>query len=445
MEQRPDIRRLIGEARLEDAIDQLAAHLESKRTDYPDAYRSAIHIQADFRELEKERIAGTLSNEQLNLGRNRIQSRLLDVLDQMEQPPAATLLSPSRRWPVILAMVLGLAGILYFILRPEPREAGGCPSFAAESAFNILVHPFTAFESSNYEPHAAIVSRLDRLNTEYQIGTSVQPLTGALAPVFQSQDAERLAGECGAQLVIWGNTESLNGNGHILQTFYQFFHQGEDRFRMTKVNWEGKAKGVGLQSAQAKLGSSGFIQDTVQNLSEIVASGKLTRKIEETILLLFGVVAHQTRHEKAAIASLSGISWQDSASQVLGNMVLADSYLETDKTTALRYYDKVLQTHPDYPLALNNRAYLELEQGQAEKALQDINRKLRQDSSDAQAWIARSEALLDLKKVRLAEESLEKARSVAPEKEAVRLRLDEVDREIELQKRSLDTREDIRQ
>jgi len=263
--------------------------------------------------------------------------------------------------------------------------------------------------------------------------------------VFQKADAQRLAGECGAQLVIWGNTETLDGGAHILQTFYQFFHQGADRFEMTKVNWQGKSRGVALQSAQAKLGSSGFIQDTVQNLSEIVASGTLTRRIEETILLLFGVVAHQTEHAEAAIASLRGINWQDSASQVLGNMVLADSYLETDKTTALRYYDKVLQTHPDYPLALNNRAYLELEQGQPQNALEDINRKLRQDSSDAQAWIARSEALLSLQKVNLAEESLQRARTVAPQKEAVRRRLDEVDQEIELQKRSLDMREEVRQ
>lgn len=79
------IRGLIGDGKIEEAIDKLQAHyLES---DYND--ESILHLKARYANLKKSRIQGIISREDSNLEENKIIHAILSEIDSAKTSPEA--------------------------------------------------------------------------------------------------------------------------------------------------------------------------------------------------------------------------------------------------------------------------------------------------------------------------------------------------------------------
>ncbi|MBK8704377.1 MAG: tetratricopeptide repeat protein [Saprospiraceae bacterium] len=111
--------------------------------------------------------------------------------------------------------------------------------------------------------------------------------------------------------------------------------------------------------------------------------------------LIFGLIAREMHNEELATKLLASVEPKDSAGVLLRGMALADTYLalgQTDK--AIASYDEVLETHPNYGFARNNRGVLLLEQGQFAEAATELSNLIIQQPNNLEARTARATAYI---------------------------------------------------
>jgi tetratricopeptide (TPR) repeat protein len=283
------------------------------------------------------------------------------------------------------------------------REDGGetvdtsCPGFTQPAELNVLLLPFLNLSEGELKPEYAIKDRLEKYCGEYQVPTQVRVYDNYyLRPNAQLPDfplAGRLGSECHAGLIVWGTAERLP-NGRIDVTSKFKFLGADDHFTLQKIQFEGETS-----------------VDTILSISSIGRQGNITKDIEELVLTLFGLVAHERGNHEAAIASLEQTQTaqgRDTANVLLTQMILADSYLATKQPDkALQSYDRVLQAHPDYNLARNNRGFLLLQTKKFKEAVNDFSNILEQKPEDKEARIARAAAYLELKEADKAERDIQ--------------------------------------
>ncbi len=416
------IRQMVLQNRLEAAFEELAPALEKERNNFPKAYRNLIAIRSEWKSLVDGKQAGVLSSDQQMLAENRIRNRFLTLLDGIEKGPEKVLGTRPRALPWIGAGVLVAAALaVWFLVKPQDaaRDADGnvCPPAASESTFPILLHPFQSLKQQELGvlPHRAILARLDQLRQKYQINTTPLEITTSIDP-FLSSSAQQIAGRCKARLVIWGSYEQLAGETYMVNTQFQFFNPSQ-KIDMTKAEWDPLNDQLDRGRAGTTLSTYGSVVDTLANLTSIIKGEDLTRSIEQTLLYLFGIIAHQSDHPEVAIDALSQTTTSlDSANQLLRTMSLADSYFQVDDIDkSLKTYDEVLAIHPDYPLAVNNRAYLNLAKGNLKQAIQDLSKKIAANPRDTKAIKARWEAYLKDDQIEKAEQDLRLLNQVAPD------------------------------
>ncbi len=416
-----EVRDLVSKDRLNRALGILTPVLEAERKKFPRAYRDLLSIQGELSSLSNDIRAGILSPEQINLTENRIRNRFLGLLDHLEHGPAPGGPLGSRQNRLLVYAALGLVGLIggwfgYQALTASGPELNSCPPFQTDSDFRILLHPFQDLknEAVSLNPHQAILARLDKMKSLYAINTHAQEIITDKNP-FLGSSAEEVASNCDAQLVIWGTYEKDNNDALLITTQFQFFAEN-GKINMRKAEWDPVSDHLEIGSAGTTLSPYGFINDTVSNLTEIIAEGTLTEQIEQTLLYLSGIIAHQSNNPEAAIMELAKTQPLDSANQLLRTMSLADSYLAVDDIDkSLNTYDEVLEIHPDYPLALNNRAYLNISKRNFDKSMKDLDRKIEMNPKDKQALKARWEVNLLTGRVKEAEQDLKRLVEIDPD------------------------------
>jgi tetratricopeptide (TPR) repeat protein len=188
------------------------------------------------------------------------------------------------------------------------------------------------------------------------------------------KQAANIGNKCASQLIIWGTTESKNNNNIVL-TRFKFLHLGE-QFKFTKLKI-----------------SEGANVDTLSSISSITTEGVLTEQVEANMRLIFGLIAREMHNEELATRLLASVEPKDSAGVLLRGMALADTYLslgQTDK--AIASYNEVLETHPNYGFARNNRGVLLLERGLFAEAATDLSNLIAQQPNNLEARTARATA-----------------------------------------------------
>lgn len=397
----------LSNGELDQAFDMLNQWLE-KNEGYRALQNEALQAQAQYAKYRKETSMGILSDDQAKLRFNQSTHQLLQLIDTLEQPPgiASTKVKSSSNKVipfVIISAILIIAAVAWWWYngnqKPEPPVVTmdeSCPQYDEQSIFNILLLPFVALDESQSKPHIAISNSLARLKDQYKIDCDIK--TYALdkedvnAYPTTNDDAGDLADGCDAQLVIWGTTENVSDNT-IVQTRYKFL-SGDPKLELNKL----------LLTEDSKL-------DTVSSISSISTNGILTAAIEESIKLLFGLLAHETGNQAIAVEILEELETEDSTATLVGGMVLAENYLAlNDNEKALKAYDKVLELHPDYALARNNRGILNYVNGQYVEATEDLTVALEKNPTDARILTTRGDAYMKAEQYKEARDDFKKAR-----------------------------------
>ncbi|MCB0675191.1 MAG: tetratricopeptide repeat protein [Saprospiraceae bacterium] len=404
------IDQLVGSGKTEQALHQAIEFLATGSR-YRALYRIALNTKALFEKTRQSEQRGLITGEAALVQFNLINDTLLKLADDIREQrlvPQGFDERVSRRRGgtrslllVIALVLLAIAGGLWFYLRSDAVQ---CPGFPGDSQLNVLLLPFKNLRSGDLRPEYSIKERLDDLALEHQLETSTQ----VFERYYQQQDAQlpdfelatRIGDDCRAKLIVWGTAESLS-NGQI------------------DVSSKFKFLGEASQPTFQKIKLEGETQiDTIPSVSSIAREGNLTKDIEDLILTLFGLIAHEQGDYQASIDALEQSSRSgDTSSFLLTQMALADSYLATQQTDkALQQYDRVLEVHPDYSLARNNRGILLYEKGNFQEAVQDFSNILQRNPEDSDVLVARGAAFAKLNEMDKAKTDLNEARRINPDR-----------------------------
>lgn len=432
-----EVKILLGNAETENALSRLIEFLQGS-PEYRQLYDLALQASAQFRKIQRDEIQGLVSAEQSKLGYNQVTRQAFQIAEWLQEgnlrPEASFAEARPRRWPLaagIIALFLLLAGGGYWWFRsqqvdPEEPQAASClVEFSPSSPFNILLVPFLALNDNKLRPHITIAERLDALKRDYKIKCDL-----ALYPeeitLLTTDDAAGRATECQAQLIIWGTTEGFPNNA-IIQTRYKFVNRGDQ-----------------LPLSKLKLTESSKL-DTVTSISSIATSGVLTEQIEESIKLLFGLIAHESGDLPVAIEMLEKYETKDSAATLVKGMVLAQDYLASNQEQkAWESYNQVLDMHPNYALARNNRGILNYQKGNYLEAAEDLTVALAKDSTkvDVDALELRGSAYLKAEQLEKAKEDLSRVRELRlPDRSVDKNKKDALDKKIEEVDKKIETEE----
>ena len=423
-------RDLASNAKQEEALELLLRFFAQDKQ-YRHLERKTRHVLAQYKRAERDAMLGVADASSTQLSYNRITQNVLQLADYLEagelQPGRLSGEQKSTPWGAILAGLLGLlvlGGAAWWFLQDDQEppaatavdQATACPDFPVNETFRILLFPFRELNDNSLRPHIAIGDRLGAMKEQYGIRCGIRYYDIDTDDLNQypstSTDATNLGSKCQAQLVIWGSTEQAAGSA-IVQTRYHFLD--EAKLPLHKLTVKGESQ-----------------IDTVKTLSSIASQGIITASIENSIKLLFGLIAHGSGNEPVAQQLLEeSQDVQDSSAALTRDLVLADIYLnQRNQQMATARYDSVLSRHPDYSLALNNRALLHYQKEQFAEAAADLSQVMgKEEQADPELLNIRADAYLKSEQLQQAKKDLKQLKTIRDLPEVSR-RLDEVDRQI---------------
>ena len=412
------IREQLTQGEIEAALQLLIQELEPQRTKLRELSNRALQAKAQLEKTQKDELQGVISFENSKLSYNQLSQQIIGLVDEWENPTSVSTTTSRKFSPqmiLVAIMLLAFVGIIGFKLVKKGGKtsiANACPEFDKGSTFNILVLPFYILNMQDItSPHKPIVRRLDRFKQEFakNIKTSVR---GRKEPAPENDQLAIKSGErCAAQLVIWGEAEKLSSDKDetVVITNYKYLASGKT-FEFTKFTIDEKSE-VGSKMDFSNIKKQGLFVDTISNYSSIITKGELTDLLENEISLLFGVAVMQEGDAQGAIEILEATTTNDVSSSMLKNMALAESHLQNrDSAKAVASYNKVLEDHPNYWFALNNRAILYYQKGDYEEALKNLNQKLDEEPENVEALTVRGAVRIKTEQFKEAEEDLNKAK-----------------------------------
>ncbi len=422
------VRKLVSDAEIEKALKELTAFLQQS-DQYDELNRAALQALSELQKTKRDEAMGIISFENAKLSYNQVTHRTLHIVDLLEagQYKMDTPDSPRkpRRWTwavggIIALLVLGVLAVQMLDLGGgKAQTLSACPSYSQESQFNILLFRFLTLGGDPMNSHMAFRNRLGMLGNNFpaDIGLFQDDGNDNELPANLRQ-AEKIGTTCDAQLVIMGMEEAVSGNT-IISTQYRFINLG-DNFPMTKLQITERQK-----------------VDTVTAISSITTEGEIVGNIEQAILLLFGIVAHEAGDHNKAVELLAKAEVTDSANTLLRDMTLGNSFLKMgDQEQAIRAYDKVLELHPNYPLALQNRATLSFEKGDYVGAANDLTTRVEIDPENAEARAQRGQVYLKINQLDKAKKDLEIAKKLKPGDKSIQRNIEILKRK-EIEQRKL--------
>lgn len=432
------IRTELTEGNIEAALQLLIDQLGPKRKSLRDLHNRALQAKAQLQKTQKDELQGVISFENSKLSYNQITQQVIGLVDQWEDPslaPPPPANSPKKFTPqmiMVAAALIVFTGIIVWQLmiksntstdEPEVVHATDiCPELEA-SAFSIMVLPFSPLVplEGSVSPHKSLAKRLDRFKTGFSGKFNTVVFSKDQPEPSTDSEAIQAAEECLAKLAIWGEYEHLSSakDRTIITTSYKYLSSAEN-FNFTMLNLDENAE-VEEEMSSSLIPTQGFFVDTVQNYSEIINQATLSEELENQFRLLFGVAEMQSGGNTAdAIEILEKTNTQDSASILLKEMALAEGYMQKgDQEGAVKAYDRVLNTHPDYWFAVNNRAMIYYEKGEYDKTLEALDKKLQKDPENISALTIRGSVRLKTLQLKEAEEDLEKAQRLSEEQKNI--------------------------
>jgi tetratricopeptide (TPR) repeat protein len=406
---------------LELALDWLAApSATTADQSWLDTVRS---LNAKFQRTRREQQRSIISYAQAQLNLNQINHVLLEAMEGLEndQPAPAETPDPrmvtggsSRRtWlyaalGVTILALIGYFATQYLAPAPEGPDDPGlvdgqlgtaatdrCPVFEETSVFNILLLPFQVVRGEDLNIHTTLQLRLAEYSDRYRIPASVQvrnidPNDTNTYPA-NGRQAERVGRPCAASMVIWGRTiEELDGS-NLVYTSYHLVDK--DYFTLTDFELNEEAQ-----------------LDTLTSLSSIITDGTLTQDIEQALLMIFGMVAHETQHYAAAVEVFEDLSESEDMARTNPqiSILLADSYLRLERSEqALPVLNDLIAQDETNLEAVTMRSNILFQQGQYAAAVADLDQAIEADPDNSNLRAKRAAANIRSSRLDLAKEDLD--------------------------------------
>ena len=365
-----EVREYINKGKLNRAFDILISWLEKAPKPLSSWSDVVRNLSSQYSELESKEIRNTISQDDASVASSQIKESLLNVLSAMAkgegpvEKARPTVESGSAiPWiPIGVVLTLILAAASFFMLRKDHgpivsppdvgtdstlvvdgTKGGKCPSFDRNSEFNIMVLPYKPLVGQAQNIGFTLQQRLFQMMGKYNInGDVLLRNIDVNSPKYPAgaKQAVPLGKPCKAQLIIWGTTEQ-QGDGEVT-TITNFRFLDKDYFTLYGLELNPDAE-----------------VDTVSSISSIATSQILTEQIEESIALIFGLVAFETGNTELASEMLDeAVNERGGAAEVPNwGLLQAESKLRNgERTEAVAIYNEILEKNPEHTDARLRRA-----------------------------------------------------------------------------------------
>ncbi|MEL7118778.1 MAG: hypothetical protein AAFO07_05035 [Bacteroidota bacterium] len=400
-----EVRKLIGEAETEQALD-LMLEFFGKNSAYLNLYNQTLQAKALFNRTENDENQGVIAPDDAKISYNQVNKQMITVLnlldkeDDINQPKRRTALYAFIAIAVMLVVALGLVVVRALgdsgeNINSQIPDGEACPEYSSQDAFNVLVLPFRPRKGDTLTVERDVIDRLALFSSQQKLELGlgfkvIDNFDDGTYPVNHT-DAEEIAKDCDAKLIIWGSTEQSE-DGDIIFTQYKFVDV--EHFSVNQL----------VLTASATI-------DTISSQTSIVTNGLLTEDIEVTLQYLLGIIAHELGNEQAVIEALNGIALKDSMAMHTRNLFLGEAYISESKNEeAIAIFTEALDIDPTDSIARQNRASLNFLSGQYTLAEQDLSIQAEQTPENSKVQIGHAITLYNSGHL---EEGLEKIKPYA--------------------------------
>ncbi|MFK7808558.1 MAG: hypothetical protein AB8F74_12205 [Saprospiraceae bacterium] len=193
-----------------------SAFQEFKNTDLPKSQKTAITlIESEYNMLLQETAKGLIGNEEKQLRLNRINNKLLTLLD--EEAVAETIGTNKKIFPLVLGLGFLLALASYFFFTNQSNNS--CPSFNKISTNKILLIPFeNVGDGALAKPHLILRDRIEALSIKNNLSTNVE--LGESIKNLSISKAPEVAKKCGANVIIWGKYSNDDDSVRLILQYH---------------------------------------------------------------------------------------------------------------------------------------------------------------------------------------------------------------------------------
>ncbi len=441
------LKNLISNDKTEEVLAILEKELQSKPA-YTDYLNEVVILSGNLTKIDSARRIDTLSLQEYTIKTNRINTALLDLLDDLKEGKTlnpSTASKPSTPYWKTIPFVIGMtvvasiigAATYYFLTKentppttPSP-SAWNCPTFD-DRVFEVLVLPFhDDLPEGRTAPHKQIVKRLNEYCQEENIAAQVgriQP-DGTIKAISDESEARNYTTKCQPDMLVWGLANFLEGNTAITTSYSILNKTGLGR--ISDFSPEGTLDTL----LQAAYFSSTFKGATFQIEAVL-------KKLLKT-MVAFNQGDYSKVVAKSAISGsgpLAPTTLDLSKESMYLAYVKAESHLRLRETDdAIDEYTKVLEVAPTEVLALNNRAHLNFKKRRYDKALVDFNTIETLGKADYEIYYKKAEIHESLGNLGAAKKDFAKAKSMSPPqmKKTINTKEKQVEKKIKIKERKI--------
>ena len=245
---------LIRENKTKEALQAL-----QKASLAPELKKALSIVESEFNGLNQEIVKGTISSEEKQLRTNRINDRLLSIIQEATNPVDSR--RERKRKINRYLLPLGLLAICLIAWNYFNQAVYSCPEFTEDSRNKILLIPFDNVGDQKASPHLLLRDRITQLTTKNKLSTTIK--LGAAKAEISIEEALGLAKGCQANVIIWGKFSNRADGIHLVLQYY-FLDQPD---------WSNLGELIVLKDVTA------------------IQSGTMLKNIDDAILSLCSVIA----------------------------------------------------------------------------------------------------------------------------------------------------------
>lgn len=366
-----EIKELVAEGKVDEALDQLVAFLESKMDQYSPLYRAAQVAQSEFNQIKEKELQGLLTEDQIRLANNKAINKVLEILEQIERGTTSVLM-PNRRvwwWYAAGGAALALVAVLIVknlspkpdVLDPKPTPGDttqvvdipifSCPTFDKKAEYPIAIFQFTTLNPKDSITDQLLVEEIDGLFARNKYNGDAALVSKIKGSVDLSV-AKAMIEKCQARMVIWGR---VFDNSEIELNFYE-----------PQLNQDQQAN----LDSMLQFRNQGSFQASIKHAALIIAARVLTVNDDPGAVAL-SEKAYQETMKSNSVAAKNA---KKSNAELMATMTLANAHAKKkDYPKSIKFYNELLNKKPHDTVALMNRAIVQIKVNDINGAVKSID------------------------------------------------------------------------
>jgi len=369
-----EIKELVAEGKLDEALDRLVAYLESQTDQFSSLYRAARVAQSEFNQSKEKELQGILSEDQIRLSNNLAINRILEILEQLERRPSPTPSTAMRnKWWWYAAGGAGAVFAVFFIwkvftpnqnVEPEqpltPTDSTlvvekppfPCPSFDEEAEYSIAIFNFTTLDPKDSIADKFLVEEIDAIFLRNRFNGDAT-LVEKINVSVDAAVAKSMIKNCRAKMIIWGR---------VFET-----HEIDLNFYAPSINNEQQD----ALDSELQFREQGNFQASIKQAALIIASRVLVMNKASG-----AVAVSEEAYEKTVKKSTTTTSakTKPKSSESMATMTLANAHASRkDYKKSIQYYDELLRKNTKDTVARKNLAIVQIKVNDVASATKTID------------------------------------------------------------------------